>query len=88
MAKLQSRDSPRESELTGVCPFFRYERPYKGRQYLYCECCRIEFKDKLFRREIIYRLCAHPGGYKECFMYKALTACYERGDKGGKKYDE
>ena len=43
-----------------------------------CECARLKFPDRDSRREIVYRYCAHPEGYKACMLKQALDHYYER----------
>ena len=59
----------------GICPYFDRDR---GKGVVYCECARFKFPDKGSRREIIYRYCAHPEGYKLCMIKQALDHYYER----------
>ncbi len=59
----------------GICPYFNRER---GGGVVYCECARFRFPDKGSRREIVYRYCAHPEGYKSCMLKRALDHYYER----------
>lgn len=59
----------------GICPYFQRDR---GKGQVYCECARFRFPDKESRREIVYRFCAHPGGYKDCMIKQALDHHYER----------
>ena len=68
--------TPEEQERhEGICPYFDRER---GKGVVYCECARFKFPDKGSRREIVYRYCAHPEGYKSCMLKKALDHYYER----------
>lgn len=65
----------------GICPFFVRDRGLNrktGKYCLTCEGCTFKFPDKFSKREFIYRLCAHPDGYKNCTMYKALYDSYNR----------
>lgn len=62
---------PRE----GICPYFQRDR---GKGVVYCECAKFKFPDKVSRREIVYRFCAHPEGYKACMIKQALDHYYER----------
>ncbi len=59
----------------GICPYYLRDR---GKGRVYCECCRFDFPDKISRREILYRFCAHPTGYKACMIKQALDNYYER----------
>ncbi len=59
----------------GICPYYIRDR---GKSGLYCECARLRFPDTLSRREIVYRYCAHPTGYKTCMIKQALDHYYER----------
>ena len=81
--KKRRRGCHKETGALAICPFF--EREKNGR--LYCECCRLDFKDKLMRRELVYRFCAHTEQYKDCEIYKALCRYYERREKG-ERYEE
>jgi hypothetical protein len=45
---------------------------------VYCEGARLKFPDRDARREILYRYCAHPEGYKACMLKQALDHYYER----------
>jgi hypothetical protein len=72
----ESPASTEEQDLrVGICPYFIRDRS-KG--VVYCECARFRFPDKPSRREIVYRYCAHPEGYKDCMLKKALDHYYER----------
>ena len=62
---------PREE----ICPYFMRDR---GKGVVYCECAKFRFPDKVSRREIVYRFCAHPEGYKACMIKQALDHYYER----------
>ena len=59
----------------GLCPYYIRDR---GKGRVYCECCRFSFPDKGARREIIYRYCAHPTGYKSCMIKQCMDNFYER----------
>ena len=59
----------------GICPYFQRDR---GRGLVYCECARFRFPDKEARREIVYKLCAHPDDYKKCVLKQMLDHYYER----------
>lgn len=59
----------------GICPYFMRDR---GQGRVCCECARFRFPDKESRREIVYRYCAHPNGYKVCMLKQALDHHYER----------
>ena len=59
----------------GYCPYFYRER---SQGVVYCEGARLKFPDKDARREILYRYCAHPEGYKACMLKQALDHYYER----------
>lgn len=58
-----------------VCPYYVKDR---GRGRISCECAQFRFPDRLTRREILYRFCAHPGGYKDCALKQAMDRFYER----------
>ena len=64
-----------ENIAVGICPFFLQDR---GNGRVCCEGASLKFPDKEARREFVYRLCAHPEGYKECRMRLALEHYYER----------
>lgn len=57
------------------CPYYKTEKHGK---YLYCECARIQFPDSIARRQIVYKFCASPEGYKACVFKKVLDDYYER----------
>ena len=59
----------------GICPYYNRER---GQGVVYCEAARLKFPDRDARREIVYRFCAHPDGYKACMLKQALDHFYER----------
>lgn len=59
----------------GICPYFTRERSHG---VVSCECARLKFPDLESRREIVYRFCAHPEGYKACMLKQALDHYYER----------
>ena len=59
----------------GICPYFTRERSHG---VVTCECARLKFPDRKSRREIVYRFCAHPEGYKDCMLKQALDHYYER----------
>ncbi len=70
------KNAPLDPELKiGLCPYYVRDR---GHGLLYCECARIRFPDKIARREIVYRFCAHPEGYKTCMFKQCLDNYYER----------
>ena len=64
-----------ENIAVGICPFFLQDR---GNGRVSCEGASLKFPDKEARREFVYRLCAHPDGYKECRLRVALEHYYER----------
>lgn len=64
-----------ENIAVGICPFFQQDR---GNGRVCCEGATLKFPDKEARRDFVYRLCAHPEGYKECRMRLALEHYYER----------
>ena len=66
--------TPQDPRLP-ICPYFRSDR---GQNLLTCECARITFPDKISRREIVYRLCAHPDGYHQCPLKQMLDGYYQR----------
>ena len=86
---LQNKEKSSEKRLTdagkeaniavGICPFYLQDR---GNGRVNCEGASLKFPDKEARREFVYRLCAHPDGYKECRLRVALEHYYER------KYEE
>ncbi len=59
----------------GICPYYVRDR---GKGLVYCECARFRFPDAGARREIVYRFCAHPTGYKDCMIKQSLDHYYER----------
>ena len=58
-----------------ICPYFIKDR---GRGIVNCECAKFKFPDRGSRREIVYRFCAHPTGYKACMIKQAMDHYYER----------
>ena len=69
-------EKKRESEsCEGVCPYYLRDR---GNGVIYCECAKFRFPDKLARREVVYRYCAHPEHYKKCMLKQAMDHYYER----------
>lgn len=62
-------------KMIGMCPYFQRER---GHGLVYCECAKFRFPDKLARREIVYRFCAHPENYKNCVIKQTMDHFYER----------
>lgn len=64
-----------EEAPEGICPYFIRDR---GKGVIYCECARFHFPDKLSRREIVYSYCAHPTGYRQCVLKKAMDGFYQR----------
>ena len=72
----ESNEIPEENESReGLCPYFVRER---SPGILSCECARMKFPDRYSRREVVYRYCAHPDGYKACMLKQALDHYYER----------
>ena len=72
----EDNEIPEENESReGLCPYFVRER---SPGILSCECARMKFPDRDSRREIVYRYCAHPQGYKACMLKQALDHYYER----------
>lgn len=61
--------------VSGACPYFQKD---KGDGYVYCECARFHFPDKQSRRDIVYKYCAHPDGYKVCAIKLTMDQFYER----------
>lgn len=72
--KRSTREESSESR-EGICPYFARERSHG---VVTCECARLKFPDRDSRREIVYRYCAHPEGYKACMLKQALDHYYER----------
>lgn len=70
-----SRSESRSESREGICPYFTRERSHG---VVTCECARLKFPDRDSRREIVYRYCAHPEGYKACMLKQALDHYYER----------
>ena len=68
-------EEPEQEAHVGYCPYFYRER---SQGVVYCEGARLKFPDKDARREILYRYCAHPEGYKACMLKQALDHYYER----------
>lgn len=62
-----------------ICPYYRRDR---GKGRVYCECSHFKFPDKIVRREIVYRFCAHPTGYKACMLKQAMDGYYDRKEEG------
>ena len=75
--ELEIREKARREEniAVGICPFYKQDR---GGGRLSCEGANFHFPDKEARREYVYRLCAHPEGYKDCPLRVALEHHYER----------
>lgn len=71
----ESRSESRSESSEGICPYFTRERSHG---VVTCECARLKFPDRDSRREIVYRYCAHPEGYKACMLKQALDHYYER----------
>ena len=64
-----------------ICPFFVRDRGLSRASKKYCmscEGCALKFPDKQSKRLFVYKLCAHPDGYKDCTMYKVLYDYYDR----------
>ena len=74
-AEVAAREVREENIAVGICPFFLQDR---GNGRVSCEGASLKFPDKEARREFVYRLCAHPEGYKACRMRMALEHYYER----------
>ena len=66
-----------ESRGDIYCPYFISEQGLR----FSCESCKIYFKDKQQRRDLVYEYCGHPQKYKECTIKQILDKYYER------KYD-
>lgn len=64
-----------EESREELCPYFLRDR---GKGVIYCECARFHFPDKLARREYVYAFCAHPSGYKQCPIKRAMDHFYDR----------
>ena len=73
--KEESYAESRSESCEGICPYFTRERSHG---VVTCECARLKFPDRDSRREIVYRYCAHPEGYKACMLKQALDHYYER----------
>ncbi len=67
--------TPPEDMRVGICPYYDRDR---GKGRVYCECARFRFPDAGSRREIVYRFCAHPTGYKDCALKICMDHYYER----------
>ncbi len=67
--------TPPEDLHVGICPYYVRDR---GKGLVYCECARFRFPDAGARREIVYKFCAHPTGYKNCMLKQSLDHYYER----------
>ncbi len=66
----------REPEChVGICPYYDRER---GKGKMSCEGATFRFPDLVARREIVYRFCAHPTGYRDCVLKQCLDHYYER----------
>ena len=74
-SRSESRSDSYAESREGICPYFIRERSHG---VVTCECARLKFPDRDSRREIVYRYCAHPEGYKACMLKQALDHYYER----------
>ena len=75
IGKPASSEAEEQDAHVGICPYYLRDR---GDGVKYCEIARFRFHDKLDRREVVYRYCAHPEGYKACMLKNALDHYYER----------
>ena len=81
-----SKERPEREDLNagheGMCPYFQRDR---GNGIVNCEGARLRFPDRQARRDIVYRICAHPTGYNDCPLKQALDGYYQRRyETGGK----
>ncbi len=87
--KQQHRTASATDELAdirvGICPYYIRDR---GKGQVYCECARFRFPDAPARREIVYRFCAHPQGYKDCVIKQCMDHYYERKYEGHEEASE
>ena len=62
--------------LVAMCPY--YERERGG--YLYCEVCRLKFKDSVMRKHFLEKNCASEN-FSACPLCAETDSYYERKDK-------
>lgn len=48
----------------------------KDKKKISCECANFKFPDRIARREIIYKFCAHPTDYNDCVFKRVLDRYY------------
>ena len=75
LSKLNTTKGDEKMPMAGMCPYFLKDNGLKA---MYCECIRIKFPDKQSRRDIVFRYCAHPDGYRDCVFKKMMDEYYER----------
>ncbi len=61
--------------FTGMCPYLKDAR---NLERTVCECARFTFPDKISRRDILYKYCGHPTGWKQCAFKSVMDGYYER----------
>ena len=61
--------------FAGICP---YIKDIQGCNKTVCECAEFTFPDKISRREVLYRYCGHPTGWKDCTFKAVLDGYYDR----------
>ncbi len=61
--------------FTGMCPYLKDARSCEK---TVCECAEFTFPDRISRREVIYKYCGHPTGWRVCMLKAVMDGYYER----------
>lgn len=61
--------------FAGMCPYLKDARSCER---TICECARFTFPDKIARRDILYKYCGHPTGWRECMFKAVMDGYYDR----------
>ena len=61
--------------FAGMCPYLKDARSCER---TICECARFTFPDKISRRDILYKYCGHPTGWKKCMFKAVMDGYYDR----------
>lgn len=67
--------------ITMQCPYFMWEEGLD----LFCEGCKLRFRDKLERWDYVYSYCAALPGWEDCTVAKNLTRGSERRDENNER---
>ena len=61
--------------FAGMCPYLKDARSCER---TICECAKFTFPDRIARREVLYKYCGHPTGWRNCTFKAVMDSYYER----------